>query len=290
MDFRPFLQFASQVGVAKWAWRYFRWQFNKRVLKRDSVLTLPTGKRILLPRTSGSAAEVFVSNADLDWGSEILFASFAEAGADFLDVGAHIGYYALYMSPLVGRVFAFEPDPRNQAALTINASTGGNVTIVPKAVAETSGKRRLDVSQNSGISHLAEDDAVTAIDIDTVTIDSYVASVPEANVTLIKIDIEGHDLNAVKGGLDTIRAHQPLILAEFAPEGLSINDPEKLFRLCREMGYGVFAFARESDYAAAVLRNMSEEDLGCIWVKMLFLVPDRLNAAFQGLVLNRKTE
>ena len=188
------------------------------------------------------------------------------------------------------RVFAFEPDPRNQAALTINASTGGNVTIVPKAVAENSGKRRLDVSQNSGISHLAQEDAIEAIDIDAVTIDSYVASVPEANVRLIKIDIEGHDLNAVKGGLDTIRAHQPLILAEFAPEGLAINDPAKLFRLCRELGYGVFAFARESDYAAAVLRNMSEEDFGCIWVKMLFLVPDRLNAANLNLVSNGKTE
>lgn len=281
MDFRPFLQFACQVGIAKWAWRYGRWQFAKRVLRRDSHLTLPTGKRIFLPRTSGSAAEVFVANAAIDWGSEALFASFAEPGDDFLDVGAHIGYYALYLSPLVRQVFAFEPDTRNQAALAINAETGGNITVVRKAVAQISGVSKLDVSQNSGISHLAAAGAVGAIDVDTVTIDDFVKTVPDANVKLIKIDIEGHDLNAIKGGLDTIRAHQPLILTEFAPEGLTINDPDALVRLCGELDYRVFAFARESSYAAADLREMAAEDLGRVWVKMLFLVPERLQLAFR---------
>lgn len=290
MDFRPFIQFACQVGIAKWAWRYFRWQFGKRVLKRDPVLSLPTGKRLFLPRTSGSAAEVFVANADIDWGAEALFASFAEPGDDFLDVGAHIGYYALYLSPLVGRVFAFEPDTRNQAALAINAETGGNITVVRKAVAEASERRWLDVSQNSGISHLAEESAAGTVHMDAVTIDDFVKSIADPSIKLIKIDIEGHDLNAIRGGLATIRTHQPLILTEFAPEGLAINDPDVLMRLCRDLGYGVFAFARDSGYAAAELREMEEKDLERAWVKMLFLVPERLSAAFGHVASNRGTQ
>jgi hypothetical protein len=64
-----------------------------------------------------SPAKPFVTNADVDWGSEqLLFRLLSGKGA-FLDVGAHIGYYSLYMLPRVETVDAFEPDPRVRALL-----------------------------------------------------------------------------------------------------------------------------------------------------------------------------
>ncbi|MBL6929717.1 MAG: FkbM family methyltransferase [Rhodospirillales bacterium] len=268
--------------MARWAWRYGRWQFIKRVLKKDPRLVLPTGKSIVLPRTSGSAAEVFVTKADIDWGSEVRFSSAAGPNDDFLDIGSHIGYYALYLSPLVGRVFAFEPDPRNLAALTANAARGGNITVVGKAVTDTVGAQRFDVSNNSAVSHLTSSDAAAAVDVQTITIDAFVKALPDANIRLIKIDIEGHDLNAVKGGLETIRAHQPLILSEFSTEGLDINTPGELTRLCDDLRYRIFAYTRRSDRQTPHLRELAEADIGRIWAKMLFLAPQRLWPAFEN--------
>lgn len=69
------IPFIRQIGPLKWLHRYARRQFEKRILRRDSRLKLPTGLTINLPRWSRSATEVYVTNADMDWGAEALFAN-----------------------------------------------------------------------------------------------------------------------------------------------------------------------------------------------------------------------
>ena len=86
--------FVRQVGILPWALRYTKGQFYKRILRRDCQLRLPTGNLISLPRQSASATEVYVTNADVDWGAEALLARFADSKRDFLDIGSRIGYYA----------------------------------------------------------------------------------------------------------------------------------------------------------------------------------------------------
>src|SRR5258707_8952215 len=95
--------FIRQVGVAKWALRYGYLLTRKYILGADSHVHLPTGIRMTLQRYSQSATEVFVTNASIDWGAEELLAGFADRSRDFLDIGAHIGYYSLYLSQLIRR-------------------------------------------------------------------------------------------------------------------------------------------------------------------------------------------
>ena len=70
--------FIRYVGPLRWTLRYSLLQFHKRILRTDSKLRLPTGLRIILPRQSATSTEIYVTNAHMDWGSEALFAQFAD--------------------------------------------------------------------------------------------------------------------------------------------------------------------------------------------------------------------
>ena len=109
--------FIRDVGPLRWAWRTARRQFYKRILCRDHRMQLPTGQWMTLPIVDHFASEAFITNADVDWGSEQLLFSLLGGKGAFLDIGAHIGYYSLYMLPRVEAVYAFEPDPRVRALL-----------------------------------------------------------------------------------------------------------------------------------------------------------------------------
>ena len=157
----PSLGFIREVGVARWMTRYAVRQFTKRILKRDNRMVLPTGAEIILPRQSGNATEVFVTKGNIDWGAEALFARFADRNRDFLDIGAHIGYYALYLSPCVRKVYAFEPDPRNISGLTANARLRDNVAVVQMAVSSGDGIGSLHIGQGTAVSSLETGDGAT---------------------------------------------------------------------------------------------------------------------------------
>lgn len=266
--------FIREVGPLRWSIRYSARQFQKRILKRDSTLVLPTGGTITLPRQSRNATEVYVTNANIDWGAEALFARFADPQRDFLDIGSHIGYYAAYLAPLVHRAYAFEPDPRNFAGLSVNAEMSRNVEIVQMAVSSTDGTARFFSGQNSAVGSLV-DHGGPAIDVSATTIDSFVTSHPGINAALIKTDIEGHDLEALRGMQKTVADFQPLILTE-CEIGPGLID------LCSRWNYRIFAFLKDRASLKTVFREIRLADAE-YWSKMLFLVPARLQASFENV-------
>lgn len=269
--------FIRQVGVFKWVSRSAILFIRKRLLKSDTRLRLPSGATIILPKRSPSASEVYVTNADIDWGSEALFARFAATGRDFLDIGAHIGYYSIYLSPLVRRAYAFEPDPRNIEDLRANARLAGNVEVVEAAVSSRDGSAQLHLGQGSAVSSLegagADGDGA---EVKTVTIDSFVASRPDIDVGLVKTDVEGHDLEALRGMSEVVARCQPLILTEcsYTPQ---------LSELIRKWDYQTYAFTRDRRTLRKRFQKMGSEDLKDQWYKMLFLVPSRRAAEFAQL-------
>jgi FkbM family methyltransferase len=270
--------FVRQVGFVPWLLRYSRRQFQKRVLRRDSRLRLPTGSWIILPTQSASATEVYVTNANIDWGSEALFASFANTDRDFLDVGAHIGYYATYLSPCVRRVYAFEPDRRNVPALRKNASQTGDIEVIEAAVSSFDGTASFYAGSGSAVASL-ENIGGPSTQITVTTIDTFVASRPDLDVCLIKTDVEGHDLQALRGMHATVAGHQPLVLTE-------CEYSRELSDLCDRWSYSIFAFTRDRNTLKVRFRKLlSYRDP--LWTKMLFLVPQHLGNSFETLAAGR---
>lgn len=141
------------------------------------------------------------------------------AGEFVLDIGAHIGSYALRYSRLVGdegTVMAFEPEPDNRRILRWNVRLNGvqNVVIRPEALGDFHGGSRLRLSTYGGvhsfvrtsqeIHHIGEA-LVPMIRLDELDL---------GRVDMIKIDVEGYEMEVLKGGEKMIREFKPKMQIE----------------------------------------------------------------------------
>lgn len=132
-------------------------------------------------------------------------------GAVALDVGASVGSYALLFGQWVrphGRVYAFEPAPAVRDALERHIALNGLgdvVVPVAHAVSDRAGRAPFVTPGLHGISRLAGAADAASTVVDTITIDEFCARA-RARPDLIKIDVEGAELAALRGARETIRA------------------------------------------------------------------------------------
>ena len=205
-------EFILSVGIAPWIYRTFIRQFNKRVLGRGLRMRLPTGSVFPIPRDSRVGSAVYVTQADVDYGSEALLARLAAGDRGFVDVGANVGYYSAYMAPAVAFVYAFEPDERAFPCLNRLQSSIPRLTAIHAAVSDTDGEGRLSYGACSDVSALAKD-GTTGTPVRTFTLDCMLPSLP-GRIGAIKIDTEGHELAVLAGAETLVARDRPLILLE----------------------------------------------------------------------------
>ena len=262
--------FIREVGPFRWAFRTALRQAYKRVLKRNHRMRLPTGEWMTLPVASRFATEAYVTGGDVDWGSERLLAALMDGTGAFLDIGANIGYYSLYCAPLTSAVYSFEPDPRVRQTLEHNVSGNPGIHVVTCAVGAATGRAKFALEREAEVSHLLLDGQVSgeAIEIEVTTIDAFVAK-RGLRVEAIKIDVEGHDRQAIEGASTVMKQQEPILLTE------SIADAE-LFTLTRAVGYRIFAYVRHRETRKRRFAELLQDVPIAYDTKMLFLVPERL--------------
>jgi len=137
------------------------------------------------------------------------FRAAVRPGAVALDVGANAGAYALLLGQWVrpgGRVYAFEPAPETFGGLSEHVRLNGlDSTVVPvrAAAAAHTGTAIFSVDGFSGANRLAEGGAGERVE--TVTLDDFCAR-EKIVPAFIKIDVEGAELDVLRGARETIRA------------------------------------------------------------------------------------
>jgi FkbM family methyltransferase len=154
-----------------------------------------------------------------------LLTSILSAGAVVVDAGANIGVYSQFLSRCVGPtgvVHSFEPSPENFRRLQAATRKLANVRLSQVAVGEYSGKSKLYVSDQLNVDHrtyATEEDSRLAVQIDVIALDNYFES--DQHVDLIKMDIQGYELHALRGA-SRVLADNPdaKLLLEFWPYGL----------------------------------------------------------------------
>jgi FkbM family methyltransferase len=180
-------------------------------------------------------------------------------GDTVLDVGANIGYYTLLLAKLVGeqgRVFAFEPEPENFKLLQKNVALSGygNVVLIPKAASNFTGTARLYLSDcNKGDHRMCDSgESRDSISISTVRVDDELGDLKRP-VRFIKMDIQGHEANALQGMNELLtRNYVVSLLSEFWPVGLKRSGVDPAAYL------SWFAGSRFSLYHLNDLRNTVE--------------------------------
>jgi len=153
---------------------------------------------------------------------EAIAASLRE-GDVFYDIGANIGFFSLIAARCVraaGRVYAFEPVPANADAIRKSSTLNGMnmIDVFAEAVGAESGCGELLLARHIGGAALASagapPDLRGRIKVDVVAIDHVVARRGMRPPTLVKIDVEGAEMDVLRGMRGTIQRWRPTIIYE----------------------------------------------------------------------------
>jgi FkbM family methyltransferase len=166
------------------------------------------------------AFKAYVDRAERKLLRKVLF-----TGAVVVDAGANIGVYSQFLSRCVGPtgvVHSFEPSPENFRRLKSATRKLANVRLSHAALGERSGRSTLYLSSKLNVDHrtyLAERESRDTVSIDMLALDDYFK--PGERVDLVKMDIQGYELHALRGA-NRVLADNPdaKLLFEFWPYAL----------------------------------------------------------------------
>ncbi len=167
-------------------------------------------------------------------------------GDTAVDVGGNKGAYTYWLRKAVGdtgRVFVFEPQPALARYLesVVAAMKWANVTVGDCALSDSVGTATLHVpgekdSPGASLEPVAAEGGVS--NLHQCRVDTLDRQLQNAGrVALLKVDVEGHELNVFRGGVQTIERHRPVIIFECEARHLSRNTMQDVFGFLKGLGY-----------------------------------------------------
>lgn len=190
-------------------------------------------------------------------------ARFLPPGGGFVDVGSNLGEFTVWATRCGGpstRVLAFEPDPNNRALLERNlrqhhidsrvqleaiavSSSAGTVSLFQGAQSDTS-----TIAPNA-VHELEHMRPRSVIDVSTETLDAVLERSRLPRVDVVKIDVEGAELEVLKGARELLRAEHPLALLIDLHWGV---DLDQLTELLQDNGFSLRLEAAPDDIITSI--------------------------------------
>jgi FkbM family methyltransferase len=171
-----------------------------------------------------------------------------------LDIGANIGNHSVYFSEFFGSVYAFEPNPRTFALLKVNSEFAcfkKNIKCFNFGLSDSNGHLLFKSNRsNTGGSTIVNasskntNDSVFFIDVKRA---DDIEKLLESDISLIKIDIEGHELSALKGASEIIQKNKPIILFEQHTDNF-VNGTSSVVDYLRELNYKFFTIEQSFNF------------------------------------------
>ena len=228
--------------------------------KAPFTVALPAGTDIYL--TGGKSHD-----------SEIRLARFLikqlKTGDQFLDIGAHFGYFSQLAAHLVGstgKVLAFEASPENFNLLQQNTYNYNQVTCLNQAVSDQVGEltfyqfpaqyseynsRNVDQYQ---LEAWFKNNTPEKITVPAITIDHLVQQ-QLLQPSILKIDVEGGEYPVILGGKQTFTSRSPLVVMEYLAPHRGNNNHQQAYNLLLQLGYSAFIIT-----SAGTLNPCSDPD------------------------------
>lgn len=207
---------------------------------------------------------------------KLAFLRLVKPGGVVFDVGANNGYYTVLFSHLAGlrgEVHAFEPVPPTFERLAANLAREcrfGNVRAHRTAVGDAVGTAVLFLpGEDHGQASLARhregswnaDGPVAEHASPLTTLDAYVAECGVGRIDFLKCDVEGAELAVLRGGVDLLERHRPVLHLEVYPAWTRDfgYGPSELAAFLAHLGYRDLILLR--DGAASPVRPGDLESL-----------------------------
>jgi FkbM family methyltransferase len=193
---------------------------------------------------------------------EPLLQKHISADAVVLDIGANVGNFSKIFSRLAskGYVHAFEPSGYARSILkqTVRWRSLDNVTIYPFGLGDKFAREdlRFPIKKKGnvgfGLAHLGDDHTVdsrqtVSESIEIRRLDTVISDQKIPSVSFVKIDIEGWELRALKGGAEILLRDHPTLMLEVNDKFLSRagDSSEKLWAFLKELGYEIHSLGED---------------------------------------------
>jgi FkbM family methyltransferase len=173
--------------------------------------------------------------------TEYLLGKINKIPINVIDVGANLGYYSCMFSlesSADSKILAVEPDDENFYILLKNIKLNSlkNIATRKLAISDCSGYGYIEryKSSNRGKHHLIEDsladESVSIFTLDELLLENFQRG---EQIDFLKIDIEGHELRALRGGQETLNRTKNLII-EYLPELYTQSEKDELRKMLKD--------------------------------------------------------
>jgi FkbM family methyltransferase len=202
-----------------------------------------------------------------------IYAALIRPGMTVYDVGANVGFLSVLAAKLAGshgRVICFEPLPANADAIEHNCSINGfqNMTVIREALGRKQERAEFLVSANVGWGRLAglpagaPGDLTEKLMVPVNSLDHWLRELAPPDV--IKIDIEGGEIEMLEGARQMLSEIRPIVLVELHGTNAGVD------RILTEASYRSYVVGRacsvvDARWSALVLSAPSESmELGAV--------------------------
>jgi len=236
---------ASPIDKIRLALILLKHQLDKRNTEIDMIIEIDGVKYLLVDLES-----LFIVSPRYE--QVILQHLTPRKGEVFVDVGAHIGKYALRIAKIVGnegKVIAIEPDPRNFRALMcgINLNKLTNVIALNVAAWDKECKLTLYLGESNrklskgGLYGIGTSSVKRKVgqkcEVLAKQLDDLIKELNINRIDWVKLDAEGAEYEILKGFIKTMRSYKPKIIAE-----LTINKARTI-ELMKKLGFNAISLA-----------------------------------------------
>jgi FkbM family methyltransferase len=167
-----------------------------------------------------------------------------------LDIGANFGAFSLRLASYVVRknikgvhIHAFEPNPvmvsNISQNLALNPELSDIVTVHPFGLGKEKGKLQFRYEpSNSGAGRIVDSKHADAFDIEVDRVDDIIPTIGHADISFIKLIVEGFEPQVFEGAVQTIEKYKPPIFFEVTPHWYSENGSSLADILSQLQGLG----------------------------------------------------
>ncbi len=256
-----------KLSPTKALWRRFYWRLRWKLLSHRPWVLYLGSLRIAITKSGAGALIYYQGVAEPETRDFLL--RFLKTGMVFLDIGAHLGEFALYAATKVGttgEVHAFEPHPEICEILRQNVALNAfqGIKVSQAAVSDIDGSVEFAISEDPAASFIWSKKAQAAtrirtIEVPSITLDTYWKGNGK-KIDLIKVDVEGAELLVLKGSRSLLckeSTDAPVIHFEYFPSNMTTfgYDPQDLFTFLHDYGYTICEYG--SNKGLAVLTSPS---------------------------------
>lgn len=255
-------------------WKEIVYPVTHKTSLQNSNTFFGTNMKVLLP----AGMDIYLLGAK-SHDSEIRLAKWLvlnlTKNQTFIDVGAHFGYFTLLAAHLIGdggKVAALEPSPNNFELLKMNTKAIKNIQIHPLAASQQkeiitfyefppaySEYNTLNAMQFENEDWFKQQQP-KPIEVQATTLDSFFQTTG-LHPNVIKMDIEGAEIKALKGMRHHLTFAQPNIIIEFSL--LNQADHQEAVKYLQEFGYSIFCIQKDGKLAQVgnLLAHLKEKQL-----------------------------